>query len=88
MFIVFEVAARYQMYHALAIILVGLTLSTYANSMIAWSGWTFLAGTIIFSGSLYILSLTGIRGWGAVTPIGGLLFLIGWALFAIGIIKH
>lgn len=84
---IFEVGVKYQMYHALAIILVALSFNLFANAMMAWSGWIFLGGTILFSGSLYILALTGIKAWGAVTPIGGLLFLIGWALYAISIIK-
>ncbi len=85
---VFEVGVRYQMYHALALILAGILYSMYPHSLIAVSGWVFVAGTILFSGSLYILALSGIRAWGAVTPIGGVLLLIGWGLLALGVIKN
>lgn len=81
---IFEVGVRYHMYHALALIAVGLI--TISNSYISAAGWAFVAGILLFSGSLYILSLTGVRAWGAVTPIGGILFLIGWALLAWGIL--
>jgi len=75
---VFETAARYQMYHALALIAVAWAMSR-------WAGWLFLAGTILFSGSLYLLALTGARGLGAVTPFGGVCFLAGWLLLAVGV---
>src|SRR3954470_12020770 len=75
---IFETAARYQMYHALAIVLCG----ALATAGAAKAGWIFQAGIVIFSGSLYALALTGVKGLGAITPIGGLAFLIGWALLA------
>ncbi len=78
MFQVFEVAARYQMYHALGLIAVAWAASQWSSQLIAASGWLFVAGIVIFSGSLYILSLTGIRWLGAITPIGGVAFIIGW----------
>jgi len=78
MFQVFEVAARYQMYHALGLIAVAWAASQWSSQLIAASGWLFVAGIVIFSGSLYILSLTGIRWLGAITPIGGIAFIIGW----------
>jgi uncharacterized membrane protein YgdD (TMEM256/DUF423 family) len=74
---IFETAARYQMYHAFAMILCGM-LATRATA----AGWAFQIGILIFSGSLYVLALTGIKGLGAITPIGGLAFLVGWALLA------
>ncbi|MHB8418653.1 MAG: DUF423 domain-containing protein [Myxococcales bacterium] len=80
---VFETGARYQMYHALALILVALGQARAAPSPLwNWAGWSFAAGTLLFSGSLYVLALSGVRWWGAVTPVGGLLFLAGWALLA------
>ena len=77
-FQVFEVAVRYQMYHALGLIAVAWAASQWNSQLIAASGWLFVAGIVIFSGSLYILSLTGIRWLGAITPIGGVAFIIGW----------
>ena len=78
MFQIFEVAVRYQMYHALGLIAVAWAASQWSSQLITASGWLFVAGIIIFSGSLYILSLTGIRWLGAITPIGGVAFIIGW----------
>ena len=78
MFQVFEVAVRYQMYHALGLIAVAWAASQWSSQLITASGWLFVAGIMIFSGSLYILSLTGVRWLGAITPIGGVAFIIGW----------
>ena len=78
MFQVFEVAVRYQMYHALGLIAVAWAASQWSSQLITASGWLFVAGIVIFSGSLYILSLTGVRWLGAITPIGGVAFIIGW----------
>jgi uncharacterized membrane protein YgdD (TMEM256/DUF423 family) len=74
----FETGARYQMYHALAIVLAGVIASRGAQT----AGWIFQAGIILFSGSLYALALTGTKGLGAVTPLGGLAFLAGWLWLA------
>jgi uncharacterized membrane protein YgdD (TMEM256/DUF423 family) len=82
---VFETAARYQMYHALALIAVAWAISRWGTPQLRAAGWLFLAGTILFSGSLYLLALTGVRGLGAVTPFGGLCFLAGWLLLAFGV---
>jgi uncharacterized membrane protein YgdD (TMEM256/DUF423 family) len=76
----FEVAARYHMYHALGILLVAWVSTRWPGSAVA--GWLFLVGIIIFSGSLYALSLTGQRWLGAITPLGGLAFLLGWLVLA------
>lgn len=84
---IFEVGVRYQMYHALALIAVALIANSMSNSYIMAAGWSFIAGMIVFSGSLYVLSLSGVRAWGAVTPLGGLLFLLGWVLLAWGVLK-
>jgi uncharacterized membrane protein YgdD (TMEM256/DUF423 family) len=75
---IFETAVRYQMYHALALLAVGLFSIRFASASATAAGWCFLAGIVIFSGSLYLLVLSGARWWGAVTPIGGVGFLIGW----------
>ncbi|PSB29946.1 DUF423 domain-containing protein [Stenomitos frigidus] len=82
---IFETAARYQMYHALALFLVAILLSRVesAPSTLAVAGYAFIAGIAIFSGSLYALSLTGIKWLGAITPLGGVAFLIGWGCLAI-----
>jgi uncharacterized membrane protein YgdD (TMEM256/DUF423 family) len=82
---VFETGARYQMYHALALLFVAWAVSHWPSPAVRLAGWLFLGGTVIFSGSLYLLALTGTRWWGAVTPLGGLLFLGGWLTLAVGI---
>ena len=75
---IFETGARYQIYHALALLAVAWAVSRWPGSLPVFAGWLFVLGSILFSGSLYILALTGARWWGAVTPIGGLAFLAGW----------
>ena len=80
---VFETGARYQMYHALGMIAVAWALTRWPGQLPVWAGWLFVAGTVLFSGSLYLLALTGIRGWGAITPLGGLAFLSGWLCLAL-----
>ena len=85
MLAVFEVGVRYQMYHALALLAVAWASTRWPGSSVNAAGWLFLAGTIIFSGSLYLLSLTGLRWLGAITPIGGVAFLLGWLLLAWGV---
>ena len=79
---VFETAARYQMYHALALLAVAWLAESRRGWMIDAAGWCFVGGTVLFSGSLYILALSGVRWLGAVTPFGGVAFLIGWACMA------
>ena len=77
---VFETGARYHMYHALALIAAGVVASAARGAQIA--GWIFQIGIVLFSGSLYALALTGARGLGAITPLGGLAFLAGWLWLA------
>ena len=84
MLAIFETAARYQMYHALALFAVAWASNHWTGTPVRAAGWLFIAGTALFSGSLYLLSLTGTRWLGAITPFGGLLFLCGWASLAIG----
>ncbi len=84
---VFEVGVRYQMYHTLALLFVAWAASRAPGMATQIAGWGFIVGTIIFSGSLYILALTGIRWLGAITPIGGVAFLVGWAALAIAFLK-
>jgi uncharacterized membrane protein YgdD (TMEM256/DUF423 family) len=82
---VFETAARYQMYHALGLLAVGWAVGRWPGALPVWAGWLFVAGTALFSGSLYILALSGIRWWGAVTPLGGVAFLAGWICLALSV---
>ena len=83
MLAVFETGVRYQMYHVFAILVVALAIGNAGNArLLVIAGWSFFAGIVLFSGSLYALALTGARGLGAVTPFGGLLFLLGWAVLA------
>jgi len=84
---IFEVGVRYQMYHALALLAVAWASSRWPQSQASAGGWAFLAGIVIFSGSLYVLSLTGARWIGAITPIGGVAFLIGWAVLAWSVVR-
>lgn len=78
----FETAVRYQFYHALALLFVGLLPFKAHHQLLGYSGHLMLWGTVVFSGSLYILCFTGIKWLGAVTPIGGVLMIAGWALLA------
>jgi uncharacterized membrane protein YgdD (TMEM256/DUF423 family) len=82
---IFETAARYQMYHALALLLVASLLSRSGSSqpLLTTSGFAFISGTVIFCGSLYTLSLTDIQWLGAIAPLGGVAFLVGWGCLAI-----
>ncbi|MEG4497848.1 DUF423 domain-containing protein [Microcoleus sp. F10-C6] len=82
---IFETGARYQMYHALALLLVALLLSRAQESQtfFAVAGWAFIAGTIVFSGSLYALSLTDIKWLGAITPLGGVAYIVGWGCLTV-----
>ncbi|NIR47234.1 DUF423 domain-containing protein [candidate division KSB1 bacterium] len=83
----FEVGVRYQMYHALALLAVAWACSRWPGTLTTASGWLFIIGTIIFSGSLYVLSMSGIRWFGAITPVGGVAFLAGWACLVVAIMR-
>jgi uncharacterized membrane protein YgdD (TMEM256/DUF423 family) len=83
MLAVFETGVRYHMYHALAIIGVASIAERWqASRLVLASGWLFLAGIVLFSGSLYLLATTGMRTLGAITPLGGVAFLLGWGFLA------
>ena len=82
---VFETATRYVMYHAFGLCIVSWAIDRYPGQGLEKSGWLFILGIFLFSGSLYLVSLAGIRWVGAVTPIGGLAFMAGWILFAWGV---
>jgi uncharacterized membrane protein YgdD (TMEM256/DUF423 family) len=84
MLAVFETGVRYQMYHAFAVLIVAAAIGQLGSArLLVLAGWSFAAGVLLFSGTLYALAFTGIGVLGAVTPIGGLLFLAGWACLAI-----
>jgi len=84
---VFETGVRYHLYHALALVATAALMGRLDNSrLLLAAGWSFTAGIVLFSGSLYALSLTGITILGAITPLGGLAFLAGWACLAIAAI--
>ena len=80
---VFETAARYQIYHALALIAAAWAVVRWPGPLSEWAGWLFAGGTILFSGSLYALALSGVRWLGAITPLGGIAFLAGWICLAL-----
>lgn len=86
MLAIFETGVRYQMYHALALVALGALSPMLSGRLPVVAGWAFTIGIIIFSGSLYALALSGVRILGAVTPFGGVAFLIGWACLAIAAI--
>jgi uncharacterized membrane protein YgdD (TMEM256/DUF423 family) len=81
-------AVQYHFYHALGLLLVGLVLSTIPGAPLArWAGWAMVAGLVLFSGSLYALCLSGVRGLGAITPFGGMAFILAWLLLAGAVIQ-
>lgn len=83
----FETAVKYQFYHAFALILVGIIMFHLKHHFFNYASYSFIIGTIIFSGSLYILCITGITKFGMITPIGGLIMIVGWIFLILGIIK-
>lgn len=83
----FELAVRYQFYHSLALLIVGVLGRHIQAKQLGISALFFIAGIVIFSGSLYVLSLTGITWLGAITPIGGIFFLAGWVMLAVAILR-
>ncbi|MBP3039211.1 DUF423 domain-containing protein [Bacillaceae bacterium Marseille-Q3522] len=83
-----KTAVNYQMFHATGLFIIGILLGkTPGSSLLSWSGWVMLIGVILFSGSLYVLSLTQIKVLGAITPFGGIAFLTAWLLLAIAAVK-
>lgn len=85
LFNIFEVSVRYQIYHAFGLLAVAWAITRWPSGSLSTAGWLFIVGTVLFSGSLYVLSLSGVRWLGAITPFGGVAFLAGWALLAWGI---
>ncbi len=80
----FKTGAQFQMIHSLALLLVGLSVDRFQSAALRWSGWSFVMGVVLFSGSLYALVLTDTPVLGAIAPFGGLAFISGWLLFAAG----
>jgi uncharacterized membrane protein YgdD (TMEM256/DUF423 family) len=85
---VFETGARYEMYHALGLVSAGYAAARFGGLAPVWAGWLFALGTLLFSGSLYALALTGVRALGAVTPFGGVAFIAGWIALALSALRR
>lgn len=83
----YETAVHYHVYHALALLAVGLAAARWPSPLLTWAGYAFVGGLLLFSGSLYLLSLTGARWLGMITPLGGVGFLAGWLLLALGVLR-
>lgn len=87
---VWEKAVHYQMFHAVALLAIGILMSPALfgpSTSLTWAGWLILGGIIVFSGSLYVLSLSGIGILGAITPIGGVAFIAGWIMLIVAAVK-
>ncbi|HSZ25265.1 MAG TPA: DUF423 domain-containing protein [Cytophagaceae bacterium] len=84
---VFETAVKYQFYHSFALLITGIILFKLQHKLFDYAGIAFISGTLIFSVSLYILSITNVKWWGAITPIGGIFMVIGWIFLAIALVK-
>ena len=85
---VYHTGVEYHFYHSLGLLAVGLAAQRLPDSnWLRASGWLMLAGIVIFSGSLYLLAVTGVRAFGAVTPIGGVAFMLAWVMFAVAVVK-
>lgn len=88
MLVIFETGVRYQAYHAFALLAAAWAVTVFNSKLISRAGTCFTAGIIIFSGSLYLLALSGIKTFGAITPIGGLLLMAGWVFMILGTLKR
>jgi len=84
---IYEKAVTYQMFHTMGLFIVGLLEMSLRDTSLSLAGWFFIAGILLFSGSLYLLALTGIKWLGAITPFGGTAFLLGWAFLGFKIIQ-
>jgi len=87
MLAVWQTAVEYQMFHALVLLCIVIAGSRTPNNLLCVAGWMFVVGTVLFSGSLYTLVLTGIKALGMITPLGGVLFLGGWLVLAFALVK-
>lgn len=89
MFEIYQTGVQYHMIHAIGILIIAIVADRLGNpAMLSWAGWTMFLGIIFFSGSLYVLSISGIKILGAITPIGGVFFIVGWVLLAISAFKN
>jgi uncharacterized membrane protein YgdD (TMEM256/DUF423 family) len=84
---IWDTGAKYHLIHALALLATGWACERWPGGWTSTAGWLFLAGIVVFSGSLYALAVTGLRGLGAITPIGGLCFIAGWTCLALGAVR-
>ncbi|MCH2338276.1 MAG: DUF423 domain-containing protein [Pseudomonadales bacterium] len=87
MLVVFETGVRYHLIHGLGLLAIAWAASRWPDTYVNIAGYLFVAGILIFSGSLYVLAITGIRWLGAITPIGGVCLIIGWGLLAVGVLR-
>lgn len=86
---IWKTGVTYQMFHATGLLIVGVLLGRLpANALLSWSGWMMVIGIILFSGSLYVMTLTKISILGAITPLGGLSFLVAWILIVVAAVKY
>lgn len=86
---IYQTAVQYHMFHSVGLLLVGIVAQWMTNSsLLNWAGWSMAVGILLFSGSLYLMSVTGIRWLGAVTPFGGVAFLAGWLLLVLAVFKQ
>lgn len=85
---VWDKAVNYQMFHTMALFVTGILFMKIKAKSLVYAGWSFLIGIILFSGSLYVYSTTGIKGLAMITPLGGIVFLLGWTLLGVAIMKE
>lgn len=85
---IFHTGVEYQFYHAIGVLIVGVLLRTYPSPGLKWAAWLFISGITLFSGSLYLLALTGVKQLGMITPIGGISFIAGWITLALSLVKR
>ncbi len=86
---VYQTGVQYHFYHTFALLFTGVLLQQYPQAVLLnWSGWLFVVGVLVFSGSLYVLALTGVKWLGAITPIGGVAFIAGWLILALAVYRH
>jgi uncharacterized membrane protein YgdD (TMEM256/DUF423 family) len=85
---IYQTAVQYHFWHALGLLVIGVVaIHLPASATLKWGGWVMFAGVVLFSGSLYVLAITGARWLGAVTPFGGAAFILGWLLFAVAVAR-
>lgn len=85
---IWEKAVNYQMFHTMALLITGLLVAKIQSGSIIWAGWLFCIGILLFSGSLYLYSTTGIKSLAMITPFGGLIFLAGWIILGYAVVKY